>query len=167
MGGGRARGSHASRHAPPGGGGGHYARRPPASWDHNHHVVGSGAPSSLSDSTSSVYYLNGYQGIPRSVARPWCVLVRGIAKLTRRARDIILLTQKFIIPLVFTVLFPCVAIASLFNNLTSYHVTMPYKTCDNFPFAGYDGVPVDEMEGMGIGSHPGSTYGQVNYRNNL
>merc|ERR1712088_139237 len=26
---------------------------------------------------------------------------------------------------------------------------------------GYDGVPVDEMEGMGIGSHPGSTYGQV------
>ena len=31
-----------------------------------------------------------------------------------------------------------------------------------FPFAGYDGVPVDEMEGMGIGSHPGSTYGQVN-----
>lgn len=26
---------------------------------------------------------------------------------------------------------------------------------------GYDGVPVDEMEGMGIRSHPGSTYGQV------
>jgi len=26
---------------------------------------------------------------------------------------------------------------------------------------GYDGVPVDEMQGMGIGSHPGSTYGQV------
>merc|ERR1719237_1765956 len=26
---------------------------------------------------------------------------------------------------------------------------------------GYDGVPVDEMEGMGSGSHPGSTYGQV------
>ena len=26
---------------------------------------------------------------------------------------------------------------------------------------GYDGLPVDEMEGMGIGSHPGSTYGQV------
>merc|ERR1719507_2464606 len=87
VGGGRTRGSHASRHAPPGGGGGHYARRPPASWDHNHHAGGSGAPSSLSNSASSVYYLNGYQG--------------------------------------------------------------------------YDGVPVDEMEGMGIGSHPGSTYGQV------
>jgi len=89
VGGGRTRGSHASRHAQaPGGGGGHYARRPPPSWDHNHHVnVGSGASSSLSNSTSSVYYLNGYQG--------------------------------------------------------------------------YDGVPVDEMEGMGIGSHPGSTYGQV------
>jgi len=27
--------------------------------------------------------------------------------------------------------------------------------------SGYDGVPVDEMQGMGIGSHPGSTYGQV------
>merc|ERR1719400_1178972 len=26
---------------------------------------------------------------------------------------------------------------------------------------GYDGVPVDEMDGMGIGSNPGSTYGQV------
>lgn len=26
---------------------------------------------------------------------------------------------------------------------------------------GYDGVPIDEMQGMGIGSHPGSTYGQV------
>merc|ERR1711971_1283415 len=87
VGGGRTRGSHASRHAPPGGGGGHYARRPPASWDLNHHAGGSGAPSSLSNSASSVYYLNGYQG--------------------------------------------------------------------------YDGVPVDEMEGMGIGSHPGSTYGQV------
>merc|ERR550534_1359635 len=87
VGGGRTRGSHASRHAPPGGGGGHYARRPPASWDHSHHAGGSGAPSSLSNSASSVYYLNGYQG--------------------------------------------------------------------------YDGVPVDEMEGMGIGSHPGSTYGQV------
>ena len=67
VGGGRARGSHASRHAPPGGGGGHYARRPPASWDHNHHGGGSGGPSSLSNSTSSVYYLNGYQGILGSV----------------------------------------------------------------------------------------------------
>ena len=63
VGGGRTRGSHASRHAPAGGGGGHYARRPPASWDQSHHVGGSGAPSSLSNSTSSVYYLNGYQGI--------------------------------------------------------------------------------------------------------
>jgi len=26
---------------------------------------------------------------------------------------------------------------------------------------GYDGVPVEELEGMGINSHPGSTYGQV------
>ena len=27
--------------------------------------------------------------------------------------------------------------------------------------AGYDGLPVEELQGMGIGSHPGSTYGQV------
>jgi len=27
--------------------------------------------------------------------------------------------------------------------------------------SGYDGVPVEELEGMGINSHPGSTYGQV------
>jgi len=26
---------------------------------------------------------------------------------------------------------------------------------------GYDGLPVEELQGMGIGSHPGSTYGQV------
>jgi hypothetical protein len=28
-------------------------------------------------------------------------------------------------------------------------------------FVGYDGVPVDGMQGLEIGSHPGSTYGQV------
>ena len=28
-------------------------------------------------------------------------------------------------------------------------------------FAGYDGLPVEEMQGMGINSHPGSTYGPV------
>ena len=27
--------------------------------------------------------------------------------------------------------------------------------------SGYDGLPVEELQGMGIGSHPGSTYGQV------
>jgi len=26
---------------------------------------------------------------------------------------------------------------------------------------GYDGLPVEEMQGMGINSHPGSTYGPV------
>jgi catenin beta 1 len=30
-----------------------------------------------------------------------------------------------------------------------------------FLFLGYDGIPVEELQGMGIGSHPGSTYGQV------
>ena len=27
--------------------------------------------------------------------------------------------------------------------------------------SGYDGLPVEEMQGMGINSHPGSTYGPV------
>ena len=26
---------------------------------------------------------------------------------------------------------------------------------------GYDGLPVEEMQGMGINSHPGSTYGPI------
>jgi len=26
---------------------------------------------------------------------------------------------------------------------------------------GYDGIPVDGMQGLDIGSHPGSTYGQI------
>jgi len=39
------------------------------------------------------------------------------------------------------------------NNSTSVYSLNSYQ--------GYDGVPVDEMQGMGIGSHPGSTYGQV------
>jgi catenin beta 1 len=28
-------------------------------------------------------------------------------------------------------------------------------------YLGYDGLPVDDLQGMNIGSHPGSTYGQV------
>ena len=28
-------------------------------------------------------------------------------------------------------------------------------------YSGYDGLPVEEMQGMGINSHPGSTYGPV------
>ena len=35
------------------------------------------------------------------------------------------------------------------NNIHCYHVL------------GYDGLPVEEMQGMGINSHPGSTYGPV------
>jgi len=31
----------------------------------------------------------------------------------------------------------------------------------NYAHTGYDGLPVDDMQGMNIGSHPGSTYGQV------
>ncbi|XP_023349288.1 armadillo segment polarity protein isoform X2 [Eurytemora carolleeae] len=31
----------------------------------------------------------------------------------------------------------------------------------NYAHTGYDGVPVDGMQGLDIGSHPGSTYGQV------
>jgi len=30
----------------------------------------------------------------------------------------------------------------------------------SFP-GGYDGLPVEEMQGMGINSHPGSTYGPI------
>merc|ERR1719187_3109426 len=31
----------------------------------------------------------------------------------------------------------------------------------NYAHTGYDGIPVDGMQGLDIGSHPGSTYGQI------
>jgi len=31
----------------------------------------------------------------------------------------------------------------------------------NYTHPGYDGLPVEEMQGMGINSHPGSTYGPI------
>jgi len=46
----------------------------------------------------------------------------------------------------------------------SSHQSSEYCPHDSYSlssYQGYDGVPVDEMQTMGIGSHPGSTYGQV------
>jgi len=40
------------------------------------------------------------------------------------------------------------------NNSASHYSLASYA-------GGYDGIPVEELQGMGIGSHPGSTYGQV------
>ena len=35
------------------------------------------------------------------------------------------------------------------------------ELCKHCHVAGYDGLPVEEMQGMGINSHPGSTYGPI------
>eukprot|EP00092_Neocalanus_flemingeri_P014260 GFUD01015380.1.p1 GENE.GFUD01015380.1~~GFUD01015380.1.p1 ORF type:complete len:893 (+),score=274.33 GFUD01015380.1:1-2679(+) len=42
----------------------------------------------------------------------------------------------------------------------SLHPSASQYSLASYP-GGYDGLPVEELQGMGIGSHPGSTYGQV------
>jgi len=50
------------------------------------------------------------------------------------------------------------SVRSLPTSDSQYSMTGVYSTQST---GGYDGLPVEELQGMGIGSHPGSTYGQV------
>jgi len=50
------------------------------------------------------------------------------------------------------------SVRSLPTSDSQYSMTGVYTTQST---GGYDGLPVEELQGMGIGSHPGSTYGQV------
>ena len=45
--------------------------------------------------------------------------------------------------------------------LTNYNLPPLTTPAHHFYSAGYDGLPVEEMQGMGINSHPGSTYGPI------
>ena len=171
--------------------GARYARRPPAPhWEGtpSNHTT----PSSLNNSSSSVYYLANYQGarMCESTAEDWLDL-SGFAEIYHSCRPAdatntsnLSLTSwiSYSLPVDsshsrFVLLFSWISFILAIDFFCSctclFLLTVPNTSLASSPCPpppppprlhlslGYDGVPVDEMEGMGIGSHPGSTYGQV------